>query len=231
MATWLKDLGVCNYDFKGIYPYNQYKDNIDIDNIFTKFNEFVGKELNTFFEAFKENTRLEFNNASGYAQFYLLYYYGIKNKGSTLNVVPNFYDSGYIRYESNNDNGNPYRYDDYARPTDAVKYLNQMTWKITACMAAWSLDRRHQVFSIPVLFELFNRIYKVYRNSETENYDFNEIDIEDTGKTINVTLPANDLWKFVQQVAMSSSNLLLNLPYGRKIEIFVKEVENKDETS
>lgn len=224
MAQWLKDLGICDYDFVGAYPYNQYKDNEAIADMYKQFNAYIGNGLQTFFNSYKENIRFSDNTSSGYSQFYLFYYYGMYNKGATLNVVANFYDSGFIRYESNDGNGNPYLYDDFTKPTgEFAFYTDQMTNKITAEMAAWSLDRRHQVFSIPVLYELFARIYNAYQPFALKPFDLNEIEIVDNGKTLDITLPNNDLWKFVQKVAMAGSNLILNIPYGNKINVYVKD--------
>lgn len=226
MATWLKDLGVTNYDFRGVFEYAQYRDIDAIVDFNSALNSYLAEGLQTFFGNFKDAINLK-TTTSPYVNYYLINYYGMLF--SLLDVgsyVLNFYDSGYIKYDSVDTAGDPYKYDDISlfadlsTDKDATNNLADYS-NVTACVAQWSLDRSIEVLSIPAVWQLLENLSQVYYG---ESLDMSTIKMDASTKVLVITLPNRPLWQFLQRTARNTGEFFLNFPLDQSIDIQISSI-------
>ena len=213
MAQWLKDIGITDYDFNGVYPYSQYRDIAAVSDFCKYLNQYISEGLNTFFKSFATNINLRDENIGGYSFFYLMNYFGMFSGSLDLGTyVSNFYDSGYIKYESADESGKLYRYDDVS--VDPIGEVSTFTgfYPVLATIASWSLDRKWEVINIPAVADLLVRVYKTFTDDEL---DLNTIKFEDNGNIV-VTLPNTALWRFISRLSIYDI-LFFNLPFDKSV--------------
>lgn len=219
MATWLKDVGVTDYDFKGVFEYAQYRE-IDVVREFNEaLNSYIADGLQTFFKGFKDAIDLT-TTESPYVDYYIIHYYGMLF--SMLDVgsyVLNFYDSGYIKYESEDSQGEPYKYDDVSLFADLTTDPDAQVagdHHITACIAQWTLDRSMEVLNIPAIWKLLDSLNRRFYG---EPIDMTKVTIDASQKKLLITLPNRPLWQFLQRTANQKGEFFLNLPADNSIDI------------
>lgn len=218
MAQWLKDIGLTDYDFSEVKPYAQYKD-IDIIHEWCDcLNTYIGNGLNTFFKTLDKNLNLTDDQVGAYSFYYLRYYFGIFSGSIDLGTyVSNFYDSGYIKYESSDEEGKPYKYDSVSVDNTGGMSSALDFYPIIAAIASWSLDRRHEVLNIPAIADLLQRISKAFGLGEL---DLNTVKFDDTSRNLVVTLPNVSVWRFVARLS-SYDLLFFNLPICNSVQFQV----------
>lgn len=216
MAQMLKD--ITDYDFTEIKPYAQYKDNDVLQEWCKCLNDFIADGLNTFFNEFKKNLNLTDEEVGAYSFFYLRYYFGIFSGSIDLGTyVSNYYDSGYIKYESTDSEGKSYKYDSSSMDNTGGMDSNVDFYPIIAAIAAWSLDRRHEVLNIPAIADLLQRISRAFKQGEL---DLNTVSFSDANRNLVVTLPNTAVWRFVSKLSKYDL-LFFNLPICNSVQLEV----------
>lgn len=216
MAKWLES--ITDYDFNGIKPYVQYKDVDAIHEWCDCLNEYIALGLNKFFETFAENINLTDKNVGSYSFYYLRYYFGMFSGAIDLGTyISNFYDSGYIKYESVDDDNKPYKYDSVSADNSGGMVGILDFYPIIAAIAAWSLDRRHEILNIPAIADLLQRINRAFGYDEL---DLNTIKFVDTDRNLVVKLPSESRWRFISRLS-AYDLLFFNLPICNSVRFEV----------
>lgn len=229
----LKDIGVTDYDFDGIYLYNQYRDSKPLGEFFSAVNQYIGNMLQEFFRDFQSNINLRYNadNVTGqdvvkdsYLYFYLTHYFGIFAGMPYLakaSGYKNVYDAGYIRYDtldptSPADNPHNYLYDDEV----TNEYGQYTDYNLIAAITSWTLDRSFKVCNMPAIADLLQRIHSSFYKADL---DLMTIKFIPTKNYLYVSLPQDPLWTFLQQISLRDL-FYLNLPFNGEIQFIIQQL-------
>lgn len=216
MAQWLKT--ITDYDFSGIKQYAQYRDNDILTQWCNCLNDYIGNGLSKFFNTLAKNINLTDDEVGSYSFYYLRHYFGIFSGSIDLGTyVSNFYDSGYMKYESVDGEGKAFKYDDISIDASAGLAKEMDFYPIIAAISTWSLDRRHEVLNIPAIADLLQRIYRAFGQGEL---DLNTIKFVDTSRNLVVQLPNIAVWRFISKLS-SYDLLFFNLPLDNSVRFEV----------
>lgn len=223
VGSCLKELGITDYNFKGLYFYHQYRDCKSLDEFATAFNQLVAQTLKDFFTDFAKNINLKSSKnqqvrveKNSYLFYYLQHYFGIFASMPYLSRASgykNIYDSGYIKYDTEDitEPDHLYLYDDEIKRDAGSLYQD---FNLTAAIFAWSLDRSHRVLNMPAIAELLQIMYKAFYQTELDLTTIKFIAKEDY---LYIKLPNDSLWIFLQRLA-EQDLIYLNLPFGRDVQ-------------
>lgn len=216
MPQWVK--AITDYNFSGIKPFVQYKDIDAIQEWCECLNAYIANGLDKFWAKFKENITLTDKNVGAYSFYYLRYYFGMFSGAIDLGTyIQNFYDSGYIKYEGTDDEGQTYKYDSVSADNTGGMVGVLDFYPIIAAIAAWSLDRRHEVLNIPAIADLLKRINTAFGYDEL---DLNTIKFVDTSRNLVVQLPNESRWRFISRLS-AYDLLFFNLPICNSVKFEV----------
>lgn len=233
IGSVLKDLGVTDYDFQGLYLYNQYRDSKPLSEFCTAVNQYVGNMLQEFFRDFQANINLRYNADAltgqdiikdSYLYFYLTHYFGIFTGMPFLaraRGYKNLYDTGYIRYDTTDpsspaDNPHDYLYDDEITNETGV-YTD---YNLIAAITSWTLDRSFKVCNMPAIADLLQRIYSSFYK---EDLNLNNIKFIPMKDYLYVALPQDPLWTFLQQLSQKDL-FYLNLPFNGEVQFIIQQI-------
>lgn len=214
MSQWLKSSCGLDYDFTDIHPYAQYREVDLIYNWCQALNSYIANGLDKFFKAYAKNLNLTDANVGAYSFYYLKNYFGMFSGALDLgSYIQNFYDSGYIKYDSYDESGKHYKYEDVSiDPLNNSSNFNGF-YSVIAAIASWSLDRSHEVLNIPAIADLLKRAYKSFNG---QDLDLNTIKFKDDTRNLKVILPNNAIWRFITRLSRFDL-LFFNLPFDNSV--------------